>query len=54
MRDKKAIRYDLINPDNWSDNDRSRKALQTDLLIEVLIDIRDILQGLLDRIADIS
>lgn len=43
MRMKKEIYYDLINLANWKYEDRSRKAHQIDLLIEVLTDIRDIL-----------
>jgi hypothetical protein len=44
MRQKQAICYDLINTAHWDDPDKSRKAHQLDLLIEVLCDIRDILK----------
>lgn len=50
MRTKKEIHYDLINTANWKDEDRSRKAHQLDLLIEVLTDIRDILHDQLTQL----
>lgn len=43
MRSKDQILTDLWDIDKWKDEDRSRKAHQTEILIEVLIDIRDIL-----------
>lgn len=42
MRTKEEINSYLINKDAWNDNDVSRKAHQLDILIEVLVDIRDL------------
>jgi hypothetical protein len=43
MRTKDEIIQLITNDAHWTDQDRSRKAHQMDFLIEVLIDIRDIL-----------
>jgi len=46
MRPKDDILYDSRNTDNWKDPDESRKAFYMQLMIEVLIDIRDLLKNL--------
>lgn len=46
MRHKNEILYGCKNTDNWRDPDQSRKAHQLDIMIEVLIDIRDQIDAL--------
>ena len=43
MRDWQTIHNNLVDSSNWGDADRSRKAHQMGILIEVLVDIRDVL-----------
>lgn len=51
MRTKDDLHEDLYNNVNWKDQDRSRKAHELAILIEVLIDIRDILRSEISGIA---